>query len=387
MNRWTPNTETTGFNGTYATQTILDFADNGVIPDRNLVAFTENNGSFEQNLAGLAGGAQHWVQFRYNVSANGSSGLPVGSHNLALRFNGKLIDVITNAVPVEPAGVNSQPWHFRNVAFVPDAPSGALKFEHSVADASNTLATVLIDAISVVMRGAEEVVIENPSFEASDRPATSPYNFETDVRVSGWTVDPANGWGANASGDLFYDNGRNPDQDLVLFVQGAGKSVSPTVAGLVPGTTYELSFVYNARSTGVRPQLRVSMDNLELMSATVAPVGGTKPFYRTNLTFTATASTMTLRFANASTVSTSTLLLDDVHIRSPRPSVTVTIQLAGNQVRLSWPSSATGWKPVRADQVLGSYDDVGLVVTTVGDEQVVLDAATAAAKFYRLLKN
>jgi len=32
MNRWTPNTESTGFNGTASGQTVLDFADNGLLP-------------------------------------------------------------------------------------------------------------------------------------------------------------------------------------------------------------------------------------------------------------------------------------------------------------------------------------------------------------------
>ena len=36
-----------------------------------------------------------------------------------------MIDVITNVVPVEAAGSYTQPWYFRNVAFVPDAPAGA----------------------------------------------------------------------------------------------------------------------------------------------------------------------------------------------------------------------------------------------------------------------
>jgi len=238
----------------------------------------------------------------------------VGNHRLTVSYQGKIIDTLTNAMPVEPAFNNAEPWVFRNVPFVADVATGALKFEHSVTDANNAPATILLDAISVLLRGAEEVVIQNPSFEASGKPSTSPYYFEDDVRIAGWTVDPANQWGVNTPGDSFCDNGRNPDQDLALFVQGPGKSISQTISGFAAGERYQLSFAYNARQAGVPPQLRVTVDNDELMSATVTPVGAQKPFHRTNLVFTATAPTLNLRFSNTLASGDTTFLLDDVHI-------------------------------------------------------------------------
>jgi hypothetical protein len=387
MNRWTPNTDNTGFNGTASGQTILDFADNGLLPDRNLVAFIENDGSFQQNLEGLAVGGVHWLQYHYNVSANSANGNPVGGHRLTVSYNGKVIDAITNAKPVETAGSNTKPWYFRNVPFVADAASGALKFEHTVSDANKTPATVLFDAISVVLRGGDEVVIENPSFEASGKPPTTPYYFENDVAIAGWTVDPPNQWGVNAAGDPFCDNGQNPDQDLALFVQGAGKSVSQTILGFTPGERYQLSFAYNARLAGVKPQLDVSLGSLKLMSSVVAPVGGRNPFYRTNLVFTASAATLTLKFANSLATGDSTFLLDDVHIAHLSKSApSLTIQLQAGQVRISWPiDSSGGFKLQTSPDLKGNWTDANLPVQTAGNDNLVVDAPSKnQATFYRL---
>ena len=387
LNRWTPNTEDTGINGTANGMTVLDFADNGLIPDRNLVAFIQNEGSFQQNLQGLAVGSSHWLQYRYNVSANSAAGLPVGNHVLTVTYNGTVIDTITNALPVESAGNNTQPWYFRNVAFVPDVAAGALEFQHSVADATNAPATVLLDAITVVLRGADEVVVQNPSFEASGKPTTSPYYFEDNVLISGWTVSPPGQWGANASGDPFYDNGQNPDQDLVLFVQGAGESVSQTIGGFTAGDHYQLSFAYNARQTGVQPQLDATIGGLKLMSTPVVPVGGSKPFYRTNLVFSAGAASLTLTFSNSVAAGDSTFLLDDVHIThvmAPGPSLT--IQLLASQVQISWPSaSSSGFHLQTASALTGPWTDSKLPVQTQGTNNMVLDTWSGNhAAFYRL---
>ena len=387
MNRWTPNTDNTGFNGTTSGQTILDFADNGLLPDRNLVAFIENEGSFQQNIGGLAVGSQHWLQYYYNVSANSANGNPVGAHVLTVSYNGKVIDTITNAKPVESAGNNTKSWLFRNVPFVADVASGALKFEHSVANPDNAPATILIDAITVVLRGSDEVVVANPSFEASGKPTTSPYYFENDVNIAGWTVDPPNGWGVSASGDAFYDNGLNPDQDLALFVQGAGKSLSQTISGLNSGERYQLSFAYNARQSTVKPQLSVSIGGKELMTVLVSPVGGKVPFYRTNLTFTASASSTTLAFANTVASGDTAFLLDDVHVTHlAKTGPTLKVQLQGSQVRISWPADANGTYQLQTSSDLkGPWANSNLPVQTIGADNVVLDTWTANhATFYRV---
>jgi len=321
------------------------------------------------------------------VSANSASGKPVGKHVLTVSYNGKVIDGITNAQPVESAGSNTKPWLFRNVVFVPDVASGPLEFQHSATDADNSPAVMLLDAISVVLRGANEIVVQNPSFEASGKPATSPYYFENDVNIAGWTVDPPNQWGVNTPGDPFCDNGDNPDQDLALFVQGAGKSVSQTISGFAAGEHYQLSFAYNARQTGVSPQLQVTIGTLGLMSATVAPVGGTKAFYRTNLVFTAAAPSLTFKFSNAVASGDSTFLLDDVHIThvsNQRPSLTV--QLGASGVRILWPSDpAAAFKLQTTSDISGAWTDSNLPVQTEGaNNLVIVPLSKDRAAFFRL---
>ena len=386
IDRWTPNTASTGLNGNWTTSLVVnDFADNGLVPDRNMVAFIDNDGSFEQNISGLAVGAPHWLQFRYNVSANSYvGGLPVGAHKLIVSYNGKVIGGVTNAQPVETFYSYTQPWYFLNLPFVPDAASGSLKFEHTVTDSANSPATMLLDAVSVVMRGADEVAVENPSFEASGYVTAGTHVFEDDINISGWTVDPANGWGVNKSDGPFWDNGMNADQDLVLFVQGGGKSISQTIQGLKAGASYQLSFAYNAR-TGVTPHLEVSMDTTVLMSSDIQPVGGTNQFYRANLAFTATTASMVLKFANTATGDT-TFLLDDVHIASQAPSLTVRA-VAPSSVQLAWPASVSGYVLQSSTSLTSGWSSAGLTPTVQGNQSVVTDSVlSGTTKFYRLAR-
>ena len=133
-------------------------------------------------------------------------------------------------------------------------------------------------SVSVSVGFLARSVVANPSFEASDKSSASPFYFENDVRIAGWTVDPPNQWGVNTAGDPFDDNGQNPDQDNALFVQGSNKSIQQTISGLIPGERYQLSFAYNARESTVPPHLQVTMDALQLMSADVAAVGAKKPY-------------------------------------------------------------------------------------------------------------
>ncbi len=45
------------------------FGDNGLVPDRQQVAFIQGNGSLSQEISDLAPGRSYWLQFRYNARA------------------------------------------------------------------------------------------------------------------------------------------------------------------------------------------------------------------------------------------------------------------------------------------------------------------------------
>jgi hypothetical protein len=58
----------------------------------------------------------------------------------------------------------------------------------------------------------------------------------------------------------------------------------------------------------------------------------------------------------------------------------------GNQVRISWPSSATGYTLQSSTAVNSGYGNAGLTVTTEGSEFVAYATVGSGAQFYRLSK-
>ena len=63
------------------------------------------------------------------------------------------------------------------------------------------------------------------------------------------------------------------------------------------------------------------------------------------------------------------------------------IQLwTGNQVRISWPTTATGYALQRSATVSAGYASPSLTVTVEGSENVVYDTRSSGARFYRLIK-
>ena len=134
---------------------------NGPIPDRELVAFIQREGTMSQTIYGLTPGQSYWLQFRYNVRdyvPEGQSGPPL--LDLVVRFGGETLANITGIQPAKDAGLTG--YYFTNLVFTPTAASGNLEFSAVPVTGDVSL---LLDAVSIVARGAADVVLENPSFE------------------------------------------------------------------------------------------------------------------------------------------------------------------------------------------------------------------------------
>src|SRR5207244_6258091 len=130
---------------------------------------------------------------------------------------GVALDTVTTLVLVG----DSNPYYFWQSVFIPTASSGLLELVSTIVGGVD--GTVLLDAVTIVQRVAGNIVIQNPSFEASGTPPAPGYVS----RISGWTG--SGNYGVNFSGPgPFADNGRNPDQDNVAFIQDAG-SLSQTI--------------------------------------------------------------------------------------------------------------------------------------------------------------
>ncbi|MBI4602753.1 MAG: hypothetical protein HY721_12420 [Planctomycetes bacterium] len=280
------------------------------VPDRDRIAFLQGSGTLSQAIVGLTPGKRYWIQLHYDARACCGGTI----RSILVKWNGEPLDNIANVVP---AGGASPSYAFQNVPFTPEADAGTLTFE-TVIDGD---ATALFDAVTIVQRDEGNVVVANPSFEASG-PPTADIAFppgahsgelftpedQGPANLAGWTA--AGDYGISLTGGIYADNGAIPDQDLVGFIDGPG-SLSQTISGLAPGTAYDLSFAYNAR-TGSAPHLEVRVGEAVLSEEDVSPVGGDNPYHRKTVSFDAAEATATIAFAQ--TLEGQTLLLDDVRV-------------------------------------------------------------------------
>jgi hypothetical protein len=347
------------------------FADNGVIPDQNQVGFIQQNGNaIFQNIGGLVAGEQYWLQFAYNTRTS------TAQLDLAVSFAGASIIEI----PEIPQVGESNPYHQASVAFTPTVDSGQLRFENTTTGD----ATVLLDAISITKRDADQVMIINPSFEASGTPPWP--GVIGPALMAGWTG--TGNYGVNLSGPGPYaDNGLNPDQERVLLLQELA-SVSQTVSGLTVGETYNLSYAYNARS-GNSPILQVSLNGSVVHETAVTAVGGENPYHVHHYTFTANQDTATITFSQAA-VGDNTVLIDDVKLAVGAGPVELILDIqpgdTAGTVDLMWPASGPQSKLQTAPATGGPWTDVTEPAVEEGGVMVVTIQAGETPAFFKLVQ-
>ena len=283
-----------------------------LVPDRDRVAFKQGAGALSQTIAGLEPGKRYWVQFFYDARACCGGTIAF----IAVKWNGVSVDSIPKVVPAVGAPAT---YFFRSAPFVPESDSGTLTFDVAI----DGDATAVFDAVTIVQRDEGNVVVANPSFEASGPPTAdtgSPpaihsgelFTEPDDLPPAGLAGWEASGrYGVSLAGGVYADNGAIPDQDLVAFIEGPG-SLRQTVRGLTFGTTYDLSFRYNARS-GTRPRLQVKVDGDAIFEEDVEPVGGAEPYRSKTVSFTAEDTSAVIEFAQAEETE-EVLLLDDIRL-------------------------------------------------------------------------
>lgn len=296
------------------------FQDNSTIPDQARVAFLQGSVTLSQTLTGLVAGKTYWVQFRYNV--RGCCG---GTMDLATKIDDVEVDRISN---IKTAGQN--PYFSRNVPFKAAADTVRL----TLASTASGDATVLVDGVTVVQRDEGNVVVANPSFEASgDVPASG---IVAPGLLSGWTGTGT--YGVNFSGaGPFADNGHAPDQDHVAFLQGAS-ALGQTVPRLTAASSYRLQWSYNAR-TGTTPRLRVKVGTTVIWENDVTPVGAGQAYKSAFVDFVSGGVTADLLFEQVA-AGDQTVLLDDIRLLGQ--SVTLPcLGVSPGQLELSANQAAT----------------------------------------------
>ncbi len=356
------------------------FHDNGAIPDRLQVAFIQGSGKLRQQITGLQIGKTYWLQFAYN--ARNCCG---GTVDLAVNWDGTEIAKITGITAAGQGGAGAYPLY--HVSIVPTTEAGSLEFATTaVGDA-----TVLIDAVSLVQRNPGEVVLFNPSFEAEG--IADGVGYIQPSKLMGWRA--TGGYGVNINGvGPFTDNGRSPDQDRALFLQGNGSGVTQTVDGLTPDETYTLYVWLNARGGGgpEATAYQVSLTGLAdpLAVAEMRPVGGSNPYHIVRVVFTAPDVSADLNIKNATPTGDHTLLVDNVRILPgdvELPVIQQTVRmLEDGTVSISWVvDSSEGMVLESAPSLDGPWTTAG-DPEVVGNLNVVIQSPGGAALFYRLVR-
>ncbi len=350
------------------------FHDNGAIPDRLQVAVVQGSQRLSQEIGGLSEGESYWLQFYYN--ARNCCG---GTIDLGVRFGDEELWVGEDILPAVTEGLET--YYFQNVPFVASGSSGMLEFV-TTADGD---ASILLDAVSIVPRGEDEVVIMNPSFEASGSPVG--VGYIQPANLAGWEFT-SGGRGVNVTGQgPFSDNGSGLNQDSVLFIQNA-TSMTQWIDGLEAGETYTLYYYVNARNCCGEDGFTyysVSFDEEVLLEEEVLPVGDNNPYHLRYVTFRPTFPDGILQI-DTQPEGDHTLLLDDIHIvkgnfipPTPEPPALEPMpeptpepfdgrleirRHADGSVEVRWPASA-------AASFLQQTEALGGVWLPVEDESVV----------------
>ncbi len=373
----------TGWDSTFLGNTGLNragmpFLDNGAVPDAAQVAFIQGANTLSQIIAGLVPNTQYWLQCRYNARTTGTT-------QASVRFAGNAIGAIPPVTPV--GGANA--FYTITIPFTPATSGGLLEFTTSVTGD----ATLLLDAVTIVPRGAGEIVLQNPSFDASGRIAYPGYAGATPV--AGWTV--TGGIGLNSDGvGPFTDNGDAPDQEMVFFIQNAG-SLAQNISGLVPGGTYTLAYAVNTRSAGWTAPgtpYNVTFAGSTLFNEVLTPVYGATPYNQRYVVFNAPAAAGELKFTATSNTGDRTVLLDNIRLISGNadpgnaPILLNSSILAGSALRLSWP--LTGPANLRLQWSLtlqsGTWLDVTQPAVLEGADYTIYEPRDDSRRFYRLVR-
>ena len=365
--------------------------DNGMLPDRTQLAVLQGSNSLSQQIFNFATGGTYWLQFEYNASFSDSQSGANGI-NLNVKLGGKVLATINNILPAG-FSVGDVPFYFTNLTFVPTNASELLEFDTTPTVAGTTPA-LLLDAVSMVQRDTNDIVIENPSFEASGEGPGPGY---LSPPMAGWQIYGPNGSGINwTPGDPFGDNGLTPDQGEVVWINRLGTATA-TINNLIMNQVYTLSYAVNQRQYGyvggtTSLVYSVTFGDLNLLTdQPLYPVGDDNPFQMQYLVFTNDAASQQLQFSvNNPGSEDVTFLLDNVRLQPgiqmpPHPKLFA--RLSNGQVIISWPQwpvSVAGSVLQQTSTLPGPWINTAAIVTMQGSTNVVTITPSNPSMFYRL---
>ena len=339
---WASSSPTAGINDSTG-----PFWDNGGSVDQTYVGLVQNNGLLGQTLTDFQVGQTYWIQFFANAR-NDVDTPDVAVFEAASTQGGAAIVSGINIKPVGGPAGSGNPFVFINVPFVAAMNTGDLNIQKTCHNPTNNVspydgsATLLLDGFSVIRRSPNDVVIANPSFEASGTGQASPGYVSA---IAGWTLSATNQIAINQSAGSFTDNGTIPDGNNVLGIT-SGSAVSQIISSLVPGKPYQLSLYVNSSSSSATPTAVIKIGDQTAYNATVTPVGGGNPYQFVTYSFTADSTNALLIISNATATATSScLLVDNVRLIKQMYSINLQNPSFEQGYNTNWPhyGAIPGW--------------------------------------------
>lgn len=277
------------------------FWDNGTHVNGSQVAFKQGSGVMSQDVDGFVNGQQYTLRFAENM--RNCCNEP--SVDLVVRVGGSDIVAQHTIVVGEFVAVTAD-------FTAPVDGIMSLEFEVIVTAGDGTF---LVDAVSICPKGEQDPfplntrppgIIANGSFELSEPAGTWPW-----YGVAQWWTSTTATCGVNDNTGPFWDNGTNVDGTQVGFLQGAG-TLSQTAIGFEAGKNYTLYFRENARSGGALPNMKVTMNGVEILADHQIAVG---EFVKRSVDFASPgAGDYVLAFVCTAPQGDSTVLLDAIAI-------------------------------------------------------------------------
>ena len=344
---WTPSTNAIGIDDTTG-----PYWDNGGAVDGTYVGYIQGLGGYfgalSQTNSGFQVGATYWIQFFANArQTNGITPLASATNPVVAVIEtastaGTSALVSGLKIPYSDvlgtAGTGN-PFTFINVTFTAGAANGVLTIEKRSPTPSGKSA-LLLDGFSIIRRTTNDIVVANPSFEASGMGQTPPGYMPV---VAGWTKAGGGNLAISQQGGAFADNGAVPDGGNVLALQCSltdPVGVSQALHGLIPGATYWLTLYLNGRAVdpagGYTNLASVTIDGQTAYRGPVAPSGPANsldPFLFVSFSFVASAADVTVSIENQAQDS-STLLVDNLRVFTP---FSVSISPHGGGLQIDWP--------------------------------------------------
>ena len=239
------------------------------------------------------------------------------------------VSIFWNNIPIgNTTADGAGNWSFYPLSIGDGTGTPSARQTDSAGNVGQAAVTITLDRVAPA---APNNLIYNPRFDQA--PGTSwphPGRFSQGYSVPNWAG--TGGAGTSPRNGAYWDNGNIgswwPTHPYVAFIQSAG-SLTQTVAGLVPGQTYTISYLANARALstpGAQPLLALDLSGAGRTDRIVAPfvlsAAGVInnydiPFSRYSINFTAFATSLDLSFVGQSSApgADTTLLLTDVSVQ------------------------------------------------------------------------